>query len=147
MTRTVLGTESGRHWWENEGKRLVSEEFVAFTEKLREGDISDHADGWRRKYEFLSTDAPSAYANVELARRNEPGSFHYRRHALQAAHQFHVFKVAMLGGELPAKIKEFVADQDWCRGNFVGDPQRFGTEAEQIIGAGAAAPEQVLLDQ
>ena len=48
ITLTVLGTEGGRHWWENEGQRLVSDEFVEFTEKLREQGTSDSVDSWRR---------------------------------------------------------------------------------------------------
>jgi hypothetical protein len=53
VTRTVLGTESGRHWWENEGRRLVSDEFVKFTEALAEEGTADSIESWRRA-NFLS---------------------------------------------------------------------------------------------
>ena len=48
ITRTVLATESGRHWWQNEGCNLVSDEFMKFLEGLMEHEKSDSLESWRR---------------------------------------------------------------------------------------------------
>lgn len=48
ITRTILATPSGRHWWENEGQRLVAQEFVEFTDSLLERGPSDSLEAWKR---------------------------------------------------------------------------------------------------
>lgn len=48
ITLTVLGSESGRHWWQNEGCNLVSAEFVEFTEALMEQGATESIESWRR---------------------------------------------------------------------------------------------------
>ncbi len=48
ITLTILGTASGNYWWQNEGRKLVSPEFVEFTEKLVEQGSTESVESWRR---------------------------------------------------------------------------------------------------
>ena len=48
ITLTVLGTASGKYWWQNEGRKLVSPEFVEFTNQLVEQGSTKSVESWRR---------------------------------------------------------------------------------------------------
>ncbi len=48
ITLTILGATSGKYWWQNEGRHLMSSEFVEFTEKLVEQGSSESLESWRR---------------------------------------------------------------------------------------------------
>ncbi len=48
ITLTILGTKSGKHWWENEGRNLVAPEFVKYTDQLVEANPHKSLDSWRR---------------------------------------------------------------------------------------------------
>jgi hypothetical protein len=48
ISLTILGTTSGKHWWQNEGRNLVAPEFVKFTDRLIEQGPNNSLDSWRR---------------------------------------------------------------------------------------------------
>lgn len=48
ITRTILGAPSGKYWWQNEGRQLMSPEFVKFTDHLIEQGSSESLESWRR---------------------------------------------------------------------------------------------------
>ena len=48
VTLTVLGSNNGRLWWENEGRKFCSTEFVDYIEDLSRTSTTDDLESWRR---------------------------------------------------------------------------------------------------
>jgi hypothetical protein len=47
ITFTIMGTPSGRHWWQHEGSKLVAPEFVKFVEQLDEDGPAASVSSWK----------------------------------------------------------------------------------------------------
>jgi hypothetical protein len=48
VIHTCLGPENGKHWWENEGKRMFTPAFVDFVENLLASGSEESLEAWRR---------------------------------------------------------------------------------------------------
>jgi hypothetical protein len=45
---TVLGSPHGRHWWDNEGCRMMTPDFVEFVDTLCEDNTDESFQAWKR---------------------------------------------------------------------------------------------------
>jgi len=48
VIHTCLGPENGKHWWENEGKRMFTPAFVAFVDELLASGSEESLEAWKR---------------------------------------------------------------------------------------------------
>jgi hypothetical protein len=48
VIHTCLGPENGKHWWENEGKRMFTPAFVDFVENLLASGSEESLEAWKR---------------------------------------------------------------------------------------------------
>ena len=45
---TCLGSPNGQHWWENEGQKMFTADFIEFVEKLCEESSGESFQAWKR---------------------------------------------------------------------------------------------------
>lgn len=60
VTLTVLESRHGKHWWDQEARRMLAPDFIEFVEELQRSSSSEEFDSWKRAVRLSDRDASGA---------------------------------------------------------------------------------------